>query len=100
MTLLPGDYFIFDLFSFHFYYINFFLTSWQSQGQVRLICEGGDFSIAYRDMRTISIRNVEFYNGGNEAPIISVLQEDVIEVNIQNINCTNCSEGFLQCYKY
>ena len=96
ITLLPGDYFIFDLFSFHFYYINFFLTSWQSQSQVRLICEGGDFSIAYRDMRTISIRNVEFYNGGNDAPIISVLQEDVSEVNIQTINCTNCSEGFLE----
>ena len=47
-------------------------------------------------MRTISIRNVEFYKGGHDAPIISVLQEDVSEVNIQNINCTNCSEGFLE----
>ena len=36
-------------------------------------------------MRAISIRNAEFYNGGNDAPVISVLQEDVSEVNIKNI---------------
>ena len=94
ITLLPGDYYIFRSMRFNFHDDNFLLTSWQNQGQVRLVCDGGDFSIACRSMKTITIRNVEFYNCGNATPIISVKR--VIEVNIQYVNCINCTEGFLE----
>ena len=70
ITLLPGDYYIFDMFSFQFYYGNVFLASWQNQGQVRFICNGGDFSMKFTRTETLGIRNVEFLNCGNAAPII------------------------------
>ena len=97
ITLLPGDYYIFDLFSFQFHDVNFSLTSWQNQGQVKIICEGGDFSLKHSDSKTISIRNIEFYNCGNDAPIIST--QNVTEVKMQYINCTNSSEGFLTVHE-
>ena len=37
ITFLPGDYYIFDVFSFQFHDGNIFLASWQNQNQVRLI---------------------------------------------------------------
>ena len=93
VNFLPGEFYVFDLFRFEFHNVNFLLTSWQNQGQVKIICEGGDFSLKHSNSKTISIRNVEFYNCSNDAPIISI--QNVTEVNIQYINCKNSSEGFL-----
>ena len=97
ITFLPGDYYIFDFFSFQFHDVNFYLTSWQNQSQVKIICESGDFSLEHSDSKTISIRNVEFYNCGNAAPIISI--QNVTELKMQYVNCTNSSEGFLTVHE-
>ena len=98
ITLLPGDYHIFDMFSFQFYDGNVYLTSSQNQGQVRLICNGGDFSMKFTRTETLGIRNVEFLNCGYAAPIIRA--HKVTYVNILYINCTNSSEGFLEVNRW
>ena len=98
ITLLPGDYHFFDMFSFQFYDGNVYLTSWQNQGQVRLICSGGDFSMKFTRTEILGIRNVEFLNCGNAAPIIHA--QMVTDVNILYINSTNSLEGFFEVNRW
>ena len=92
ITLLPGDYYIRDSFSLHFDSIsNVYFNSWNDLGQVRIICDGGDFSLDYTNVDIVSISNVEFYHCSSVAPTISILA--VSKVTIKYINCSNSSVG-------
>ena len=95
ITLLPGDYYICDSFSLCFDSINnVYFNSWNNLGQVRIVCDGGDFSLHYTNVNIVSITNVEFYNCSSAAPTISTLA--VSKVTIKYVNCTNSSVG---CFK-
>ena len=92
ITLLPGDYYIRDSFSLHFDSIsNVYFKSWNDLGQVRIICDGSDFSLDYTNASIVSISNVEFYHCSGAVPTISTLA--VSKVTIKYVNCTNSSVG-------
>ena len=92
ITLLPGDYCIRDSFSLRFDSIsNVYFNSWNNLGQVRIVCDGGDFSLHYTNVNIVSITNVEFYHCSTVAPTISTLA--VSKVTIKYVNCTNSSIG-------
>ena len=92
ITLLPGDYYVHDSCSLRFNSIsNVYFNSWNNLGQVRVICDGGDFSLDYTNISIVSISDLEFYNCSSAAPIISILA--VSKVNIKKVKCTNSSVG-------
>ena len=92
ITLLPGDYYVRHSFSLSFNSIsNVYFNSWNNLGQVRIICDGGDFSLDYTNASIVSISNVEFYHCSSAAPTISTLA--VSMVTIKYVNCTNSSVG-------
>ena len=92
ITLLPGDYYVGDSFSLRFNSIsNVYFNSWNDLGQVRVICDGSDFSLDYTNVNIVSISNVEFYHCSSAAPTISTLA--VSKVTIKYVNCTNSSVG-------
>ena len=95
ITLLPGNYYIRDSFRIRFNSMReVHVSSWKSLGLVRIICDGGDFSLEYGGINVISINSVEFYHCGNVAPTIFI--GDVGKVDIQNANFTNSSKGFVK----
>ena len=95
ITLLPGDYYVHDSFGLRFNSIrNVYFNSWNNLDQVRVICDGGDFSLDYTNVDIVSISNVEFYHCSSVAPTISTLA--VSKVTIKYVNCTNSSVGCLK----
>ena len=95
ITLLPGDYYIHDSFSLRIDSIsNVYFNSWNNLGQVRVICDGGDFSLDYTNVSIVSISNVEFYHCSSAAPTISTVE--VSKVTIKYVNFTNSSAHYVK----
>jgi len=95
ITLLPGDYYIHNSVNFRFYSMSeVYFNSWKNQGQVRIICDGGDFSLGYSSVDIVSISHVDISRCGNVAPTIAILVASMITVN--HLNITNSSQGFVE----
>ena len=95
ITFLPGDYIIHNSLNFQFHSLKkVYLKSWKNQGHVRIICDGGNFSLNYAKVYVIDISSLEFFHCGSSSETISIRR--TFRVNIQSCNFTNSSEGFIE----
>ena len=95
ITLLPGTYYINDSINFQFSSIReVSLNTWKNQGHVRIICDGGDFSLNYTNAYMMDISSLEFYHCGISSPILSVRKTS--RVNIQSCLFINSLMGFVE----
>ena len=95
ITLLPGPYYINESVNFRFSFVKIVsLNTWKNRGHVRIICDGGDFSLNYSSVSMTDFSNLEFYHCGNSFPIISINGTHL--VNIQSCQFINSSRGFVE----